>query len=72
MKGKPNYPHGVEHQLEAIRKEVKEAKKEVWWLSTFLVKIPLWIGGWFLCLWLASECSNSSKKHDDYNAPCYT
>ena len=32
--------------------ELKGIRREVWWLSTFLVKIPLFIGGCVLLGWI--------------------
>ena len=50
-----------EEKLEAIRQEAKEAKKEIWWLSTFLVKIPLFIGCLLLIVFATKDCKSSEK-----------
>ena len=46
--------------------ELKGIRKEVWWLSTFLVKLPLFIG----CLWLivlgSKECNTDEMSNEQY------
>jgi hypothetical protein len=59
----------MDENKETIKIEVKldAIRREVWWLSTFLVKIPLVIGAIAAVFWLSSQkdCSNSSQ--DSYD-----
>lgn len=39
--------------------ELKGIRREVWWLSTFLVKIPLIISAFVAVVWIAQSCSGN-------------
>ena len=43
-----------------VSEKLEEIRREVWWVSTFLVKIPLILGGLFLIFFIYTYFENQS------------
>jgi hypothetical protein len=59
----------MDENKETIKIEVKldAIRREVWWLSTFLVKIPLVIGAIAAVFWLSSQNSSQDSYDGGYD-----
>ena len=43
-----------------VSQKLEEIRREVWWVSTFLVKIPLILGGLFLIFFIYTYFENQA------------
>ena len=43
-----------------VSQKLEEIRREVWWVSTFLVKIPLMLGGLFLIFFIYTYFENQA------------
>ena len=48
-----------------VSEKLEEIRREVWWVSTFLVKIPLILGGLFLIFFIYTYFENQSILETD-------
>ena len=48
-----------------VSQKLEEIRREVWWVSTFLVKIPLILGGLFLIFFIYTYFENQSILETD-------
>lgn len=48
-----------------VSQKLEEIRREVWWVSTFLVKIPLILGGLFLIFFIYTYFENQAILEKD-------